>query len=205
MLSRREFVCGASALAVAGSLRAAESGAAADRVVAAARAQVGVTTGYDPAYRRIAYPNGDVPRSTGICADVVVRACRDALRRDLQVLVHDDMAQAFPAYPRAWGARGTDTNIDHRRVLNLQTYWARRGARVFLAGEKTPGDVFGSGLQRGDFVTWLIAGRRPHGGVVADDGTEPTVVHNIGYGAQETPLAAFAAHRAVGRYRWSGA
>ncbi len=204
MVSRRELMCGAATFVGTGLLRAAGPSAS-EKLVAAARAQVGVTTGYDPAYRRIADPNGDVPRSTGICADVVVRACRDALRQDLQVLVHDDMAHAFPAYPRAWGARGTDTNIDHRRVLNLQTYWARRGARVFAGGEKTPGDVFGSGLQRGDFVTWLIGGRLPHVGVVADDGAEPTVVHNIGYGAQETLLAAFASHRAVGRYRWSGA
>ncbi|WP_419805339.1 DUF1287 domain-containing protein [Terriglobus sp.] len=204
MLSRRAFVGGASVFAVAGAVRGAVGASTGERIAAAARAQLGVTTGYDPAYRAIAYPNGDVPRSTGICADVVVRACRDALGRDLQVLVHQDMAKAFAAYPRAWGARGTDTNIDHRRVLNLQTYWARRGARIFAASGTAPGDFFGNDVRRGDFVTWLIFGRLPHVGVVGSEGPDPVIVNNLGEGVQEIPMSLYASHKAVGRYRWSG-
>lgn len=60
-------------------------------IVAAARKQIGVTVGYDPAYRRLAYPNGDVPRSSGVCTDVVIRALRDARKVDLQKLVHEDI------------------------------------------------------------------------------------------------------------------
>lgn len=205
VLSRRAFVGGLSALAGAASLRAAARPSAGERIAAAAQAQLGVTTGYDPAYRKIAYPNGDVPRTTGICADVVVRACRDGLGHDLQVLVHEDMARAFPAYPRAWGARGTDTNIDHRRVLNLQTFWARRGGRVFAGSGAAPGNFFGNDLCRGDFVTWLIFGRLPHVGVVGTAGSDPLILNNLGEGVQEIPLSLFAAHKAVGRYRWSGA
>jgi uncharacterized protein YijF (DUF1287 family) len=51
-----------------------------ERLAQAARAQVGVTKAYDPSYRAIPYPNGDVLRSTGVCADVLIRAARDAWR-----------------------------------------------------------------------------------------------------------------------------
>jgi uncharacterized protein YijF (DUF1287 family) len=37
-------------------------------LVAAARAQVGVTLAYDPSYQRIAYPMGDVPASAACAA-----------------------------------------------------------------------------------------------------------------------------------------
>jgi len=169
-------------------------------LVAAARAQIGVTTTYDPTYRKIAYPNGDVPRSTGICADVIIRACRDALALDLQQLLHEDMLHNFSAYPRTWGTHHPDTNIDHRRVLNLQTYWSRKGAKQWSPrNASAPGDTFGPSTQPGDFVTWLISGRLPHVGILA---TSTTVVHNIGNGAEETPLAAFRTHPAVARYRW---
>jgi len=81
-----------------------------------------VTTGYDPSYVKLDYPNGDVASDTGVCSDVVVRAFRKA-GIDLQKEVHEDMKLAWDEYPRKWGARGTDTNIDHRRVLNLTTYF----------------------------------------------------------------------------------
>jgi len=87
-----------------------------------ARAQIGVTTGYDPAYRQIAYPGGDVPMQTGVCSDVVVRAFR-GLGIDLQKEVHEDMAKAFDHYPHKWGLKHPDANIDHRRVPNLMTYF----------------------------------------------------------------------------------
>jgi uncharacterized protein YijF (DUF1287 family) len=94
-----------------------------ERLAQAARSQVGVTKDYDPSYRTIPYPNGDVLRSTGVCADVLVRAARDAWRVDLQQLVHEDMTRNFDAYPsrRAWGLKGPDSNLDHRRVQNLET------------------------------------------------------------------------------------
>jgi hypothetical protein len=38
----------------------------------AARDQIGVTKAYDANYRAISYPGGDVLRTTGVCADVLV-------------------------------------------------------------------------------------------------------------------------------------
>ena len=40
-------------------------------------AQSEITTGYDPSYVKIDYPNGDVSSDTGVCSDVVVRAFRN--------------------------------------------------------------------------------------------------------------------------------
>ena len=171
----------------------------------AARAQVGVTTGYDPAWTHIDYPGGDVPRTTGVCADVVIRAARDALDLDLQRLVHEDMAAHFDAYParRTWGSKKPDSNIDHRRVLNLEMYFVRAGARLWVATEPTPGDQFPRSLQPGDIVTWLLDARLPHIGIITSAGASgASVVHNIGSGAQESLLAAFSPHRAAAHYRW---
>ncbi len=153
----------------------------AEPISAAARAQVGVTTTYDPAYRTLAYPGGDVPTSTGVCCDVVIRALRTAHGFDLQRAVHEDMAGNFAAYPRKWGLKKPDTNIDHQRVPNLQTYFTRRGWS--LAVGRTA-----AAFRTGDIVTWDLGKGLVHIGVVSDRQSRagtPLVIHNIGRGAQE--------------------
>jgi len=174
------------------------------KLAEAARAQLGVTTGYDPTWSKLSYLGGDVPRSTGVCADVVIRAARDGLGLDLQKLVHEDMVKAFDAYParKVWGSREPDTNIDHRRVLNLEAYWTRAGARLWAANKPTPGDGFPKPVEVGDILTWLLDARLPHVGIVVSVGRQTQIVHNIGRGVEESPLAAFAPHRAAGHYRW---
>lgn len=125
----------------AGSVRAAATNG--QRLADAARAQVGMTVSYDPVWTPLTYPGGDVPRSTGVCADVVIRAARDGLGLDLQKLVHEDMVKDFDAYParKAWGSRKPDASIDHRRVLILETYWTRAGALLWAAESPTAGDA----------------------------------------------------------------
>lgn len=81
---------------------------------------------YDPKYYQIKYPNGDVPEDRGVCTDVVIRSYRK-LGIDLQKEVHEDMAANFSKYPKDWGLKTTDTNIDHRRVPNLQVFFTRKG------------------------------------------------------------------------------
>jgi uncharacterized protein YijF (DUF1287 family) len=174
---------------------------------------VGVTTSYDPGWTSIPYPGGDVPRSTGVCADVVIRAARDGLGLDLQKLVHEDMMKHFDAYParKAWAQTRPDANIDHRRVLNLQTYFQRAGAQLWVATGPVPGDAFPKPLAVGDILTWILDSGQPHIGVVVTvpappqaGGREqsPHIVHNIGRGVEESPLAAFWPHHAFGHYRW---
>jgi uncharacterized protein YijF (DUF1287 family) len=163
-----------------------------------------MTTLYDPTYRRIAYPGGDVPRFTGVCADVPVRAGRDALGLDLQRLVHEDMQRAFDAYPsrRRWGMQHPDANIDHRRVPNLEAFWTRAGASIWRAKTATAGDAFPAPLEAGDLVTWLLPGGFPHVAVVTQGGRDPRVVHNIGAGVRTARLAELASATAVGHFRW---
>jgi uncharacterized protein YijF (DUF1287 family) len=201
-MQRREFLGGLVALIASRTALAAASNG--KRLADAARAQLGVTTGYNPAWTKLSYPNGDVPRTTGVCADVVIRAARDGLGLDLQKLVQEDMLKHFDAYParKAWGSRAPDTNIDHRRVLNLETYWTRAGARLWAAEAPTPGDGFPKPIEVGDIVTWLLDARLPHVGIVVSEGRQTQVVHNIGRGAEQSPLEAFSAHRAAGHYRW---
>lgn len=204
-MQRRTFLGGLTAVCIASGRLAYAASTNGQRLAAAARAQVGVTLGYDPGWTHLSYPGGDVPRSTGVCADVVIRAARDGLGLDLQKLVHEDMMKNFEAYParKAWGSRGADSSIDHRRVLNLEAYWTRAGARLWAAETSVPGDGFPKPIEIGDIVTWLLDARLPHVGIiVSTSAQQTTVVHNIGNGAEETALSAFHAHRAAGHYRW---
>jgi hypothetical protein len=203
-MRRREFLGGLTAVWIASGRLALAAQTNGQKLADAARAQLGVTTGYDPTWSKLAYPGGDVPRSTGVCADVVIRAARDGLGLDLQKLVHEDMVKDFDAYParRAWGSKKPDTNIDHRRVLNLEAYWTRAGARLWAADAPTPGDGFPKPIEAGDILTWLLDARLPHVGIVVSVCQQTRVVHNIGRGVEESPLEDFHAERAVGHYRW---
>ena len=158
-----------------------------DALVQAARTQIGVTTGYDGAYRRLAYPGGDVDRTTGVCTDVLIRAYRDAFDFDLQRAVHEDMSVNFSAYPDRWGLNRPDRNIDHRRVPNLETYFARHGTEV-QSGSAASDDL---SFESGDIVSMRLPGGLPHIGIVAEaalDAGALIVIHNIGRGARQETL-----------------
>lgn len=182
------------ALLLSGVAAQAEVDPAAQRLVEAARGQIGITLGYDGSYRRLDYPGGDVPIETGVCTDVVVRALR-ALGFDLQVAVHEDMRAHFARYPQNWGLRRPDRNIDHRRVPNLETWLRRQGAA--LGASDDPADY-----QPGDIVSWRLPGGLPHIGIVSDrhvDG-RPLILHNIGAGTREEDI--LFAYPIEGRFRW---
>ncbi|MFM2170470.1 MAG: hypothetical protein RI957_699 [Verrucomicrobiota bacterium] len=165
------------------------------KLVHAARSQVGVTIRYEPAYAKLDYPMGDVPKDRGVCTDVVIRALR-ACGPDLQELVHLDMKKNFSAYPRHWGLNTTDRNIDHRRVPNLMSYFTRRGMQ--LAKNDDP-----KRFQPGDLVTCLVGRTLPHIMIISDKrgpSGHPMVLHNIGAGAQEEDCLHDFPH--TGHYRW---
>lgn len=133
---------------------------------------------YDPSYFSISYPNGDVPSNKGVCTDVIIRAYRK-LGIDLQKEVHEDMKANFNLYPKLWGLKTTDKNIDHRRVPNLMTYFKRQGVEKPItnnAEDYLPGDV----------VCWNLGGAITHIGIVVNkksrDGKRNLIVHNIGSG-----------------------
>jgi hypothetical protein len=101
---------------------------------------------YDSKYFSIEYPNGDIPKDKGVCTDVIIRAYRK-LGIDLQKEVHEDMISNFDKYPQQWGLKHTDTNIDHRRVPNLMTFFSRYGETKSITSN--PADYL-----PGDIVTW---------------------------------------------------
>ena len=135
---------------------------------------------YDPSYFAIKYPNGDVPKNKGVCTDVIIRAYRK-LGIDLQKEVHEDMKSHFSLYPnlKKWGMTKTDSNIDHRRVPNLEIFFERKGTK--LAISKNANDY-----KTGEIVTWLINNTLPHIGIITNrkstDGKRNLIVHNVGNG-----------------------
>lgn len=162
-----------------------------------ARAQIGVTISYDPAYRRLAFPMGDVDPSTGVCTDVVIRAYRQQ-GLDLQALVHQDMKKAFDRYPKHWGLKAPDRNIDHRRVPNLQTFFSRHGTKLPVSRQA-------NAYLPGDIVTWMLPGNLPHIGIVSarkSAGGVPLIIHNIGRGTQEEDI--LFSYPVTGHYRYQG-
>ncbi|WP_312318324.1 DUF1287 domain-containing protein [Stenotrophomonas sp.] len=164
-------------------------------LVAAARAQIGRTVLYDPAYVVLGYPGGDVPDDRGVCTDVIVRALREQ-GLDLQQRVHEDMRADFAAYPSLWGLSRPDRNIDHRRVPNLMRWFERQGWEQPTSIK--PGD-----FAAGDIVAWKLSGSGLlHVGIVSDrrasDGT-PLILHNIARGTREENL--LFAHTIIGHYR----
>ncbi len=175
-----------------------------DRFVAAAIERTHHVVRYDPAYVRIPYPGGDVPPSTGVCTDEVIRAYR-AVGIDLQKEVHEDMATHNSAYPRKWnrsavGANSaTDPNIDHRRVPNLMVFFARHGQSLPLSADA-------SDYRPGDLVTWNLGRAITHIGIVVSEKSPQTgrylIVHNIGQGPQiEDVLFNW---KIIGHYRYLG-
>ncbi len=138
------------------------------------------TIQYDPSYIGIEYPNGDVPKNKGVCTDVVIRAYRK-LNIDLQKEVHKDLKANFSKYPnlKKWGLKKPDTNIDHRRVPNLEVFFTRKGEKLEVTDNSND-------YKTGEIVTWMINGKLPHIGIVTHkksaDGKRPLLVHNVGGG-----------------------
>lgn len=156
------------------------------QLIAAAITQTTQPVRYDGSYFKIPYPNGDVPTHLGVCTDVIIRAYR-TMNIDLQQLVHEDMRSHFALYPakRTWNQTKTDTNIDHRRVPNLQTFFTRHGKSLRVSQQ-------GQDYKAGDLVTWMLPGNLPHIGIITNeksaDGLRPLVVHNIGAGPQHEDM-----------------
>jgi uncharacterized protein YijF (DUF1287 family) len=137
-----------------------------------------------------------VPKDRGVCTDVVIRSYRK-LGIDLQKEVHEDIAANFIKYPKSWGLKTTDTNIDHRRVPNLQVFFTRKGEIKTIsdnAADYKPGDI----------VTWMLVGNKPHIGIVVDkkntQGNRYLMVHNVG-GGQVVQDCLFA-YKITGHYRY---
>ncbi|MEM7587177.1 MAG: DUF1287 domain-containing protein [Acidobacteriota bacterium] len=140
---------------------------AADRIVTGARLSITQAPRYDPSYTAIAYPNGDPGWHRGSGVDLIIRAYRQ-LGIDLQKAIHEDIVAA----PEAYGVRRPDTNIDHRRVRNLQTFLERHGQTLPTNAQ----------WQAGDIVFWTRDDpRKRHVGIISDrtgSAGQPLVIHH---------------------------
>ncbi len=97
---------------------------------------------YGGGYRRIPYPQGDIPREDGVCTDVVVRAVRN-LGLDIQEELQIDIKNRPRAFPMV---KKRNANIDHRRVKTLLPYFKkqwdlRSGDLDDLDDPWRPGDI----------------------------------------------------------------
>lgn len=151
-----------------------------DKLSNAAISIIDPSIDYDPSYFKMEYPNGDVPKNKGVCTDVIIRSYR-ILGIDLQKEVHEDMLLNFSLYPnlKKWGMTKTDTNIDHRRVPNLEVFFERKGTKL-------PVTQNAADYKTGEMVTWMINDKLPHIGIVTNkkskDGERNLIVHNVGGG-----------------------
>lgn len=174
-----------------------------EKLAQQAIAQTKLEVTYVPDYVKIPYPGGDVPANTGVCTDLVIRAYR-GVGIDLQKLVHEDMISHFSTYPKFWNLKAPDTNIDHRRVPNLMTFFKRKGAELKVslqAADYKPGDI----------VTWNLGNKNSmsgvtHIGIVTNirttDGDRYKIAHNIGAGNQLEDM--LFSYTIIGHYRFEG-
>jgi uncharacterized protein YijF (DUF1287 family) len=150
---------------------------------------------YDASYFTITYPNGDVPSDKGVCTDVIIRAYRK-LGIDLQKEVHEDMTANFDLYPKIWGLKNPDKNIDHRRVPNLMTFFKRHGTVKVITTN-------GTDYLPGDIVCWNLGTSTTHIGIVSNVKSNTgkyLIIHNIGFGqVLEDCLFDF---KIIGHYRY---
>ncbi len=167
-----------------------------EQLVKAAKQRTQSFVVYNGSYRKIDYPMGDVPANIGVCTDVLIRAYRK-LGIDLQELVHKDMKANFSKYPKNWGLKRPDSNIDHRRVPNLETFFARFGQSLTISQNSKD-------YRPGDIVSWRLDNNLPHIGIVsdikADDSDNYKIVHNIGAGPQLEDM--LFDYTIVGHYRY---
>ncbi len=155
-----------------------------ESIVEGARKQLDWRTSYRPGYFKIGFPKGDLPKSKGVCTDVVVRALRHA-GYDLQVLIHSDMKSNWSKYPRYPNHSKPDTNIDHRRVPNQIVYFKRFGKQLPL-----------NQVEPGEIIYWKLANGLDHVGIVSNRKSvngNYLIVHNISGIAEEDCLR---------RYKW---
>jgi uncharacterized protein YijF (DUF1287 family) len=131
------------------------------------------------------YPNGDLDPNIGVCTDVIVRSLRKAGIVDLQEAIHEDLNENWGDYPTwRWGLKKPDSNIDHRRVMNLEVWFSKYWQEMDYENFK-PGDI----------VVWDMNqdGANDHIGIVADkkENNRYYVIHNHpnpGYIAEEDKL-----------------
>ena len=164
-----------SELAASLSERLLNTSSIANQTAGAAIQRSEADVSFDPAYYDIAYPMGDIPRNKGMHTDLVIRSLRVA-GIDLQQLIHQDMVAHFSAYPQLWSLKEADSNIDHRRIENINRYLSRFHSQH-------PTSRLAEDYAIGNIVVWRLPKGQLHIGIVVPGPgvheTEKWVVHNL--------------------------
>lgn len=153
---------------------------------------------YDDRYFALSFPNGDPPRESGACVDVIVRAVRNA-GLDLQSEVFADIRGAASVY----GKTRPDPNIDHRRVKTVLVYF-RRHWQTRSPALDDPNDP----LRVGDVVLFDTFPNRPgpdHIGIVSElrgESGRPLVINNWTFGTTTQPMDLLGSVPVTHRFRF---
>ncbi|MGM0555548.1 MAG: DUF1287 domain-containing protein [Myxococcota bacterium] len=138
---------------------------------------------YKGGYQGLDYPGGDVPRTEGVCTEVIIRAVRNA-GIDLQKELHEDIERASNAYPMV---DKPDTNIDQRRVKTLLPYferrWEAKSTDIDDKSDWLPGDIV--------FMNTMRDERPDHVGIVSDElgaSGYPLIINNWTNGYHTQPM-----------------
>jgi uncharacterized protein len=145
------------------------------------------------------FPGGDIDPKIGVCTDVVVRALRLGGVNDMQEEINKDIKSSWSDYPmKRWGAKKPDSNIDHRRVPNLEIWFGKYWEELSATYDHAD-------YQPGDIVIWDLNqdGVHDHIGIVSDKVVNGRIyiIHNFpdpGYVAEEDVLEEW---QVVGHYR----
>jgi uncharacterized protein YijF (DUF1287 family) len=112
------------------------------------------------------------------------------------------MVKNFKNYPKLWKLKAPDSNIDHRRVPNLMTFFKAKNAELKIT--QKPEDY-----KPGDIVTWNLQNKNvvsgiTHIGIVtnikSNDGKRYKIAHNIGGGNQLEDM--MFDYTIIGHYRY---
>lgn len=144
---------------------------------------------YDPSYRTIGYPMGDVPANVGVCTDAVIRVLRDChidLQEKMNIAIKSDNRDNGG---RRYHIKKPNTSIDHRRVWNLKKMfdnWAGYTGEgtccsFIVHGIPTEG-MYGEGFYPpGTMVIYEMWPGQGHIGIVIDS-EQNLIFHQVGYG-----------------------
>lgn len=129
----------------------------------------------EPTYNGKYWPGGYPPDNVGVCTDVIWRAFKNA-GYSLKNMVDNDIKENIALYPRTEGVR--DSNIDFRRVPNLNVFFSRFAVSLTTDAKKIeqwqPGDIVVYGATH----IAIVSDKRNHSG-------QPYIIHNGGQSNRE--------------------
>lgn len=144
----------------------------------------------NPTYISKYYEAGYPPDNEGVCTDTIWRAFKNA-GYSLKDMIDLDIEKNLTDYK---DITTPDSNIDFRRVRNLEVYFKKYATSLTL----NPDDY--KSWQPGDIV---IFGSSKHIGIISDKRNRlgiPYVIHNNGHGTKEEDY--LTKSRITGHYRF---